>query len=351
MMLPMALKGVMSNSDESNSNVAIFHALCASAASNLYELSGRTNEQDRVLALNHEQQAISHLRNNLAQADNHQDQSFAMAIMACITADAISGTTQRWRAHVTGGLAYLAKLHARGLDEAVVAAFQKYMVSMAILCEVPVPDDLKDFLDDETASEGLEFTFPYYGVSRSFLRACDRMNSLGDAVNNRSPELERELDAFQLQQYLDFPTLPAQGSQAPGHAHALVLHHTAKVFYYARLVFFERGIRREPLDAVQSLVDLGIQELESIERVGKGQLGCMMLWPVVVLGAECANEGMQNRLRLWFKNQRKLGFRNLVVLEEMIESIWTTRRSSAGNKRNLDWRDIIILPQFDVFRL
>ncbi|KJK79282.1 hypothetical protein H634G_05522 [Metarhizium anisopliae BRIP 53293] len=351
MMLPMALRGLMSNAKESNSNVVIFHALCASAASNLYELSDRINEQDRMLALNHEQQAICHLRSNLAQADNHQDQSFAMAIMACITADAISGMTSRWRAHVTGGLAYLAKLHARGLDEAVVAAFQRHMVSMAILCEVPVPNDLKAFLDDETASEGLEFTFPYYGVSRSFLRAYDRMNSLGDVVNDPSPELEKELDIFQLQQYLNFPTLPPQEILAPCQTHGLVLHHTAKVFYYAGLVFFQRSIRREALDTVQSLVELGIQELESIEKVGRGELGCMMLWPVVVLGAECTGAVLQNRMRVWFRGQRKLGFRNLVVLHEMIESIWTTRVALAGAERNIDWRDIIVSDEFDVFRL
>lgn len=351
MMLPMALKGLMSKSEESNSNVAIFHALCASAASNLYELGGRTNDDDRVLALNHEQQAISHLRNNLAQADNHQDQSFAMAIMACITADAVSGTTQRWRTHVTGGLAYLAKLHARGLDEAVVAAFQRHMVSMAILCEVPVPDDLKEFLEDESTSQGLEFTFPYYGVSRSFLRAHDRMNSLGAALKNPTPELEKELDAFQLQQYLNFPTLPPQQLQQPSQTHGLVLHHTAQVFYYAGLVFFQRSIRREALESVQSLVELGIRELEAIERVGKGELGCMMLWPVVVLSAECGDITWQGRMKVWFKNQRKLGLRNLVVLEEMIESIWTARKTSLGSGRDIDWRDIIILPQFDVFRL
>ncbi|KAK2592589.1 arginine metabolism regulation protein II [Conoideocrella luteorostrata] len=351
MMLPMALEGLMSSSKESNSNVAIFHALCASAASNLYELGDRKGEHDRVLALHHEQQAISHLRNNLAQADKHQDQAFAMAIMACITADAISGTTQRWRTHVTGGLAYLAKLHARGLDEAVVAAFQKHMVSMAILCEIPVPNDLKSFLNDEIAAEGLEFTFPYYGVSRSFLRAYDRMTSLGAEVSNPTLELEKDLDAFQLQQYLEFPTLPPQESLSPNQPQGLVLHHTAKVFYYARLVFFQRSIRRDRLDTVQSLVELGIQELESIERVGKGELGNMMLWPVVVLGAECGLPAMQNQMRLWFKNQRKLGFRNVVVLEEMIESIWTARKSSARSGRDIDWRDMIVQPHFDVFRL
>ncbi|GAB0134120.1 hypothetical protein EsDP_00002505 [Epichloe bromicola] len=351
MMLPMALKGLMSRSGESNANVAIFHALCASAASNLYNLGNMKNEQDRVLALNHDQQAITHLRNNLSEADSHQDQSFAMAIMACIAADAISGTTSRWRTHVTGGLAYLAKLHARGLDAGVVAAFQRHMVSMAILCEIPVPEHLKSFLENEASAESLEFTFPYYGVSRSFLHAYDRMTKLGTAAHDLTPELEKELDAFQLQQYLDFPTLPPQEMMSPDQCQGLVLHHTAQVFYYARLVFFQRSIRRAGLDTVQSLVELGIHELVATERVGRGELGNMMLWPVIVLGAECDTTNVQDKMRMWFKNQRKLGFRNLVVLEEMIESLWTARRGSSGSGRNVDWRDVITLPQFDVFRL
>ncbi|GAO15864.1 hypothetical protein UVI_02051550 [Ustilaginoidea virens] len=361
MMLRMALRGLMSCSKESSANIAIFHALCASAASNLYELGGRANDRDRVLALNHEQQAIRHLRNNLAQADSHQDETFAMAIMACITADAISGTTQRWRTHVTGGLAYLSRLHARGLHEAVVGDFQKHMVSMAILCEIPVAQHLKSFLYDESSAESLEFTFPYYGVSRSFLRAYDYMNQLGRATDNMTPELERQLDAFQLQQYLDFPAPPPPPGgllASPNQMQGLVLFHTAKVFYYARLVFFQRSIRRDGLDTVQSLVDLGMQELESIERIGRGELGNMMLWPVIVLGAECRSRGMQRRMTTWFEKQRKLGFRNVAVLEELVATVWAARAGGGGgggggggDARNIDWRDVIVLPQFDVFRL
>ncbi|EFW14660.1 hypothetical protein D8B26_000657 [Coccidioides posadasii str. Silveira] len=357
MMLPMALKGLMSSSEDSNADVAIFHAICASAAFNLFELGGRANEQDRALALNHEQQAIRHLRHNLARADEHRDQSFAMAIMACIAVEAISGTTQRWRTHVQGGLAYLAKLHSCGVEEVVLSGFRRHMVSMAILCDFPVRDDLKSFLndDEERFVEGLEFTFPYYGVSRSFLREHDRMNAFAATIATstvRTPTLEKELDAFELQLYLNFPGLPPQDLvSSSSKAHGLVLHHIAKVFYYAGLVFFQRSIRHAAVATVQTLVELGVHELESIERVGKGELGCMMLWPVLVLGAECGSSGVQQRMRAWFRDQRKLGFRNLVVLEELVDAVWRARADSAADGRNVDWRDLIVLARFDVFRL
>jgi hypothetical protein len=353
MMLPMALKGLVSKAGDSNADVAIFHAICSAAAYNLFELSGRTTEQDHVLALHHDSEAIRHLRHNLARADEHQDQSCAMAIMACIAVEAVSGTTQRWRTHVSGGLAYLSRLQARGVDEAAVSAFRQHMVKMAILCDFPVPDNLKSFLsDDGGSSTGLEFTFPYYGVSKSTLQAHDHINKLATASSNRIPTTEEQMDAFELQLYLQFPGLPPQVfSSEASRSHAAVIHHTSTAFYYAGLVFFQRSIRRLPVAAVQELVELGVQELENIELAGKGRLGCMMLWPALVLGAECDSAGSQGRMRAWFQSQRKLGFRNLVVLENLIASIWSARADPASHHKEVDWRDMIAQQRFDVFRL
>lgn len=353
MMLPMALKGLVSKAGESNADVAIFHAICSAAAYNLFELSGRTAEQDHVLALHHDSEAIRHLRHNLARADEHQDQSCAMAIMACIAVEAVSGTTQRWRTHVSGGMAYLSRLQARGVDEMALSAFRQHMVKMAILCDFPVSDNLKSFLDDYGGvASGLEFTFPYYGVSKSTLQAHDRINKLATASSDRTPAMKQELDAFELQLYLQFPALPPQVfSSDASKLHAAVVHYTSTAFYYAGLVFFQRSIRRSPVAAVQELVELGVQELENIEVVGKGNLGCMMLWPALVLGAECNTPSLQGRMRAWFQSQRKLGFRNLVVLEDLITSLWSARAGPDTQEKEVDWRDLIAQPRFDVFRL
>ncbi|KAG8160713.1 hypothetical protein KVR01_008977 [Diaporthe batatas] len=346
MMLPMALKGLVSMADDSNADVAIFHAICSAAAYNLFELSGRTTEQDHVLALHHDGEAIRHLRHNLARADEHQGQSCAMAIMACIAVEAVSGTTQRWRTHVSGGLAYLSKLQARGVDEMAVSAFRQHMVKMAILCDFPVTDDLKSFLRDDGGSAiDLEFTFPYYGVSRSTLQAHDRINTLIAASSNKTPPLEGEVDAFELQLYLQFPGLPAQVfSSEAKREHAAVVHHTSAAFYYAGLIFFQRSIRCSPVAAVQELVELGVQELENIEVAGKGKLGCMMLWPALVLGAECNTVGSQRRMRAWFRSQRKLGFRNLVVLEDLITSLWSDRADPYARVEEADWQSFVASP-------
>jgi hypothetical protein len=208
--------------------------------------------------------------------------------------------------------------------------------------------------DDSGTSDGLEFTFPYYGVSRSFLRAQDRINTLlTNATSDRTPVKEQELDAFELQLYLDFPRLPSQSPQ-PGAINAasgIVIHHTSTAFYYAGLVFFQRSARQALVAAVQELVELGLQELESIDRIGQGTLGCLMLWPALVLGAECDGPERQQRMRSWFQAQRRLGFRNLVVLEDLIATVWRARSDSTAVKEDADWRCVIAQAQFDVFRL
>jgi hypothetical protein len=278
-----------------------------------------------------------------------------MAIMVCIAVEAVSGTTQRWRTHVSGGLAYLDQLQSQSLPEVALSAFRQHMVKMAILCGLRVQDHLKAFLhDDSAASDGLELTFPYYGVSRSFLRNHDRINDLvTQASTTRTPEQEKDLDAFELQLYLDYPSLPLQppGPGAPNAVNSIVIHHTSMAFYYAELVFFQRSVRRSPVAAVQDLVALGLQELESIDRVGQGTLGCLMLWPVLVLGAECGGLETQGHMRDWFRAQRQLGFRNLVVLEDLVATVWRTRTDSSANKSDADWQQVISQPQFDVFRL
>ncbi|KAF1362115.1 hypothetical protein EJ07DRAFT_163979 [Lizonia empirigonia] len=339
MMLPMALKGLISGSEDSNADVAIFHAICAAAAYNLFELTGRTNEQDRVLALYHDNEAVHHLRHNLAQADKHRDQSFAMAIMACIAMEAVSGTTQRWRTHVSGGLAYLTKLQTQGLDETALSA-------------LPRPRRPKIFpVRRPPIPSGLEFTFPYYGVSRSFLRAHDHINTL---LTRGSRAPEKDLDASELQLYLAFPGLaphPAPHALAPRICHGLVVQHTCRAFYYANLVFFQRSVRRAPVGAVQELVELGVQELEAIDRVGEGELGCLMLWPVLVLGAECDVPAVCGRMKEWFRAQRRLGFRNLTVLEDLVGTVWEARARVGADENLADWREVISQARFDVFRL
>lgn len=343
MMLPMALKGLQSDLDESTADIAIFHAICACAAYNLFELGGRRSEADRALAWKHDEQAIHHLRYNLAQADQHRNQSFAMAIMACITIEAISGNTGRWRTHLNGGLAYLAKLRERAVDTDMSSAFQVHLVSMAILCGYQVPDDLKSFL---RGPEQPGLSFPYYGASPTFLDNLDRINTI--AASSTATD-EVELDAFEIQLYLNFPTgsLPGSLGGQP-QVHAAVMHHMAQAFYYACVVHYQRSVRRTALEEVQTLVEKGVAQLEAIETVSQGSAGSVMMWAPLVLAAESNSARLQQRVRSWFRSKRDLGFRNLIVLEDMVRELWNKR---AYGDTETSWQDLIAETDFDVFRL
>lgn len=339
MMLPMALRGLMSGSDTSTSDIATFHGICACAAYNLFELGGRKESHDYELAWTHDQQALRYLSHNLTQADQHRDQSFAMAIMACITIDAISGRTCRWRVHLKGGLAYLDNLVARATEMDSSSAFQTHLVAMAILCGHQVPPEYKRFLDGHKTTE---LTFPYYGVTNSFLQNLDRMNELIAAEGLPSP---RDLDAFELQLYLNFPsTTESTLSQTQ----ATMLQHMTQAFYYASLVFFQRSVRGQPLDTVQEMVENGVTQLEGIESVSNGTAGCIMLWPAIVLGAECGTPAVQSRMKAWFRAKQRLGFRNNVVIGELVQTVWDSR---ALGDDAVDWRALIDKEQFDVFRI
>ncbi|KAJ1323930.1 fungal specific transcription factor domain-containing protein [Microdochium nivale] len=429
LMLPMALRGVTASSNTSTADIATFHAICACAAYNLYNLGG--SDADHELALAHDQEAIRHLRHNLAQADQHHDQSFAMAIMACITIEAISGSTRRWRTHVTGGLAYLSRLRGRqkelesstsvgggggvarqdDTESDVFATFQAHMVSMAILCGCDdIPGDLKGFLAGSPQRQGMELTFPYYGASSSFLRHQDRMNVLAAATgaggtgggggggmslanddddDDNDDNVARELDALELQLYLDFPVAPGalgqqEEAQRPGGVggsamlsllpptHGLVLHHMAQAFYYASLVFCQRCVRRAPLASVQGLIGSGVRQLEAIEAVSGGEAGSVMMWPALVLAAECGGaededvggqgaagkQGLQERMLAWFGAKRKFGFKNVEVLQELVQTLWAARRAARKGEDGgdevrgaLGWQEMIREERFDVFRL
>jgi hypothetical protein len=105
------------------------------------------------------------------------------------------------------------------------------MAKMAILCGVLVPEHSKSFLSDEgTASDGLEFTSPYYGVSRKFLWAHDHINDLLARLPSATLLGDtQDLDSVELQMYLDLPGHDMGGTTIDP-THAGVIQYTSWVF-------------------------------------------------------------------------------------------------------------------------
>ncbi|OAL25872.1 hypothetical protein AYO20_10334 [Fonsecaea nubica] len=342
-MCSRALTGLLSSSKESSADITIFHAICAGAAFNLFELTQGSVKAHEILALKHERLALMHLRYNLGRHEELKNQSLGLAIMACIVVDAIAGTTGRWRAHLAGGMSYLRYLAAHGCD--TEDEFIRDMLYMAILCQLDVQEGGWDLLGKQSRGIGPD---PSYGACSSFFSNLARMNQFSTAKHR--PPTDQELDAFELQLHLSCPSPQSPSLKIKPNHRATVIHHVAKAFHYASIVYFQRSIRRRALDASSDLVESGVHELETIESLTRDTAGCMTMWPALVLAAEASTFDLQLRMTQWFQTKHKLGFRNVRILREVVEEVWT-RRARSCVPREVSWQAVMAEQKYDVFRL
>ncbi|KAB5549604.1 fungal-specific transcription factor domain-containing protein [Coniochaeta sp. 2T2.1] len=341
LILPMALAGIMSSSRESNAEITIFHAVCACSAYNLFELSGGRAAGDQVLGLKHDQLALTHLRHCIGRHEDFNSRALTEAILICVTVDTISGAPQRWRIHMAGGIAYLKDLRARTRNVRNLSACIRYLVCYAILCDWDLPEDILDFLDTTEDTPN-----PFHGASLQFFRNLAAMNRLLAA--RRFPS-EEELDRLELCLLLDFPQTDMAQRGIWDHR-GFAEHHAAKAFYYASLVYFNRTVRRLPLETVHSLTESGVQALEAIETVGNAHLGCMTMWPALVIASEASSPDQQLRMSSWFITKRQLGLRSQQTFLEAMNTLWL-KRAQSDEPSEIRWKDIIEEERYDVFRL
>jgi hypothetical protein len=250
--------------------------------------------------------------------------------------EAVSGSPGRWRTHLAGGLGSIlspSSIESR-LNENHVN-----IVAMAVLCDIDLPDIGEDLLDRCSFSTSSN---PFYGMSDSILRSLAQIKYL---ISTKDQQSEEDLDAFETWLYLDFPADHPHPYSQP--TDAVVVYHMAKAFYYARLVLFQRVVRQRPLNMVQDLVQAGVCELEAIESITSGSTGCGILWPSLVLAADCGTRELQNRMRCWFQCKQRLGLRSINFLHERVNMLWGYRASGAESL-NVTWHDFEIGVKFDV---
>ncbi|WAO84789.1 Zn(2)-C6 fungal-type domain-containing protein [Fusarium falciforme] len=340
-MLPRALAGVCGSSTQSTPDIAIFHAICAGSAFNLFELSGRRDSTLEVLALNHEGLELEHLRFCLGRQDVIRSQSLGPAILASIMVDAVSGTKGRWKTHLSGGISYLKHLQRQRRLAEDEYEFPANILRMALLSHWDMSGERNLALDSFDLDDANCFSGARSPLFAN-LAAMARFEGSTDYCPSTS-----ELDTFELQLYLSFP--PSQDSQRidldPCAAAAET--HAARAFYYASLVHFQRTIRKTPPDAVRSLVNIGLQELEAIQTATGGAAGVMVLWPALVLGAEASTHDLKARVRIWFQAKEVFGIRNVHVIHDLIKDLWARR----AHDSSLAWQHLIVEERYDVFRL
>ncbi|KAF7585827.1 hypothetical protein BBP40_010049 [Aspergillus hancockii] len=332
--IPTALKGLHSSPAEPNMHRAVFHALCAASAFSLFHL--RTESRYQSLAVQHEQQALRHLRQDL-QPRSRFDEATLVAVLTCIAAEAMSGRRSRWRAHVVGGLSLLESgINGEWLQSPTAVRLLQSYLSLSSLCNLRMSAQLVALL------KGLPHMQYYlersHGVTQSLVQLLADISALRDSPSQKRTA---NLDQMELQIYLHFPSLDVH--ERP---ECNVVQHALNSFYYATVIYFRRTLRRVPVDNVQDLVEKAVQDLEATEALTSEKGGCPYNWASFVVAAECSRSDLQERMLGLFDRKRRHGIRNIQMLSEVVTTLWRRRASAPGI--DIHWEEVANEADFDV---
>ncbi|KAK1855389.1 hypothetical protein CCHR01_02010 [Colletotrichum chrysophilum] len=262
--LPVALAGLLSNSSHSGPGIALFHAVCALAAYNLAELGSGPRDEDLTLAMKHDYLAITHLQHSLDGSTTGDEFEVSLAMMACVSMEAVSAVPRRWRNHMKKGLKHFQRLLTRQSVSEELLQMAWAMTSMAVLSNVMVSDEITTDAENDEAFHVAQVSG---GISPRAIRNLAEINQIHKLRNRYG---EKEVDSFELKLYLDFPASKSAYTET---TEALILQHMDRAFYYAELVHFQRTVKGASLDSVEALIDNGLKELEAIKKVSHGSAG------------------------------------------------------------------------------
>ncbi|ETI19923.1 hypothetical protein G647_08938 [Cladophialophora carrionii CBS 160.54] len=356
---PMALAGLSLPSNQSNGQVALFHALCATAAFSRGQLlNHETNSL--TLAMKHYNLAIMHLRHSLASLEEHpsthevdlQRASILATITMFSAMDMITGRSNEWRTHLQGGASWLSTIEdsAWNRDKSSSMVYQGYL-AIAALCNINLPSTIDVESEDFLADTRHYVLDRFFGLTRPILKHIVLTNSLIKRIStasSRSPSAQ-EIDKLESQLYAQSPlTLDLSSQDLTPLAHSLTLHH-AYVFYYASLIHFHRTIRHLPPGSptIQALVASAVGHLEDIETLGGESIGCTLVWPPFIVACECVDEGTQQKMLSWYMCKRRHGFMNLEMSKDIAREVWR-RRTIVEDDTDVKWQDVLREMKLDI---
>ena len=340
---PLALAGLNSPSSESNGQIALFHALCATSAFSRSQLLNN-DARTLTLAMKHYHLAVMHLRHSLANLNDNLDVQRG-SILATITMfsamDMITGRSSEWRTHLQGGAGWLATIGGKvwDRDKSSSMVYQGYL-AIAALSNINLPSTIDtEFESDDFLGARHYVLDRFFGLTRPILKHIVMMNTLIKRIStaDRDPDPEM-LDKLEMELYMQSPEDLDLESLDP-FVQTLTRHH-AFVFYYASLIYFQRTVRRRSPEAVQEMVKLAVGHLEEIEILGGDGIGCTLVWPPFVVACECLSADLQERMLAWYKVKRRHGFMNLEISKDIARELWR-RRSDAAEEVDIQWQGVL----------
>lgn len=344
--LPFALRGLNSASTESDSNVALFHGLCAVAAESLLYMRQAPSDITVLLAARHDRMALKHLQRSIRHLRRDKLDSTLAAILICVMRDTVGGHARNWRGHVQGALRCLddpAKIELRSGSNLHVVLEQ--FLGLATLGNVSTNYDIQALLS--CLPEEKNYLTRQHGISKKFLESILMINKLSCDYYRLDPVL---IDKLELQVYMSAPSTEPDNIYDDA-VKASIAMHNAHVYYYAALIHFERMLRRTPSAKLYDLVSAGLTHLEAAEVISNQTNGSIWLWPCLVITTECSDTLQQTRALKWYRQKERHGFGNTDIGSKICVAYWAWRDENAQEALGVCWQSFVQGTGYDVVPL
>ncbi|KID73924.1 Fungal Zn binuclear cluster domain containing protein, partial [Metarhizium brunneum ARSEF 3297] len=349
--LPFAFNGIHLPVTQSSSNLALFHGLCAASAENQLYLGVAKPGVTKLLAARHNRLALQHLQLAIdfqSPRDSDNVTAVLSAILFCILGDVVGGEGRNWRGHVQGALGCLADPS----EIEVQAGSHMHLVLEQLLC-LAVFGNVKTTYDIDALIAKLpgaiSYMSQYHGVDKFILRSVFAINRYVAGSGSRSDTASSKLDLQRLELQA---SLHAPATVSPGiylrREDAQAAMHYAHVYYYALLIYFQRCIYQSSPESVSGMVDRALCHLETAEEIAGASNGCILLWPCLVIAAECGSAYMKARALEWFKRKRRHGFASVDTGADILANYWKWRDENPDEASRTTWQEFVRGTEDDV---
>lgn len=340
--VPLALAGLQSNPGGAGPSLSLFHSICSASAYHLDLLHNRHGAH-LTTALRHKQLALQHLRHHLsAEWNGTKASSILMAILACLVVEAVSGTPHVWRTHLWAGLHVLR--NASPDHDSSCPYFPKLLqvfLSIAAVCGLDLPEPMSAALLRRLPIDE-SYLNNRHGISHGTLRRILFANSMP------LPRDKRDIpQANRAEWRLELLVPSVKNSWDSKVARTTKSEHVTNVFHLASLIFMWRRMGNEGFSSqMQTLVKCAVDCLDEVETTAES--GSMMMWPIIVIAAECKDLDLQRRLLLLLarKNRFRSGHNDL--LTDFIAAHWRRESDTIHIARGFDSSDLASSAIYDV---
>lgn len=228
-----------------------------------------------------------------------------------------------------------------------------HMVLEQLLC-LAVFGNVKTTYDIDTLISKLpgsiSYMSQYHGVDKFILRSVFAINQYVAGIGSTSDTAsisKLELQRLELQARLHAPANVSPGIYLRREDAQAAMHY-AHVYYYALLIYFQRCLHQPSPENISDMVDRALSHLERAEEIAGASNGCVLLWPCLVIAAECGSSCIKARALEWFKLKRRHGFASVDTGANILTNYWKWRDENPDKAAGTTWQEFVRGTEDDV---